>query len=89
MTNATDLLWWDDDDGVSLAAGAGVLHVYGEYDGWHWMRQLGSGLKHHSAILHPTREAAMQAAVDAAEATIARLRDEVERLRRKLKAAEK
>lgn len=68
MTNANDLLWWDTDDG-------GCKLVYGDYSlcayhdgGWAWMRQFASGVWHMGDVLHWTREAAMQAAVDAAEA---------------------
>lgn len=65
MTNANDLLWWDDAEGCRLAWGQCGLRVFGGGTAWRWAKRyhIGDGQS------HATREAAMQAAVDAAEAT--------------------
>lgn len=68
MTNANDLLWWDVEfGGCKLVCGDYSLCVYDD-GGWAWMRQFAGGVWHMGDVPHPTREAAMQAAVDAAEA---------------------
>lgn len=68
MTNANDLLWWDDvDDRCRLNHGPFCAGVTAEYDRWRWrynVARIGSS----AYGFADTREAAMQAAVDAAEA---------------------
>lgn len=69
MTNANDLLWWDDEDGgcclVWNSVDCGVFFQEGKYGAYVRIRnRKWIGIK----CAHSTREAAMQGAVDAAEA---------------------
>lgn len=69
MTNTNDLLWWDTGDGdCKLVVGEYSLIVYCDDEQWYFSRQRNRGPWQLSNVPHPTREAAMQAAVDAAEA---------------------
>ena len=69
MTNANDLLWWDTGDGdCKLVVGEYSLIVYCDDEQWYFSRQRNRGPWQLSNVPHSNRGAAMQAAVDAAEA---------------------
>lgn len=72
MTNATDLLWWDDGTNrCKLTAGGYRFGVYlsKKFGKWVWFMegQIVDACESQEEEHCPTRQAAMQAAVDAAE----------------------